>query len=65
MEELDFNTTVLNPFAVNPIYSCPLPPDGGRLPVPVTAGRRRVLLRATEPTRGRWPGPKPAPQRAR
>jgi len=50
---LDFNTAILNPSEFNPVYSCPVARDSDRLPVAVTAGRRRALRHASEPGESR------------
>ncbi|MCH8612174.1 DUF1684 domain-containing protein [Arsenicicoccus dermatophilus] len=43
--ELDFNQAFVPPCGFSDFYSCPLPPAGNRLSVPVRGGERRVIWR--------------------
>ncbi|MFJ8231174.1 DUF1684 domain-containing protein [Streptomyces sp. NPDC094448] len=42
---VDFNRALLPPCAFADHFICPFPPPGNTLPVPVTAGERRALIR--------------------
>lgn len=39
---LDLNGAMLQPHELSPVYPCPTPPSGNRLPVAVRAGERAV-----------------------
>jgi hypothetical protein len=43
---LDFNRAFVPPCGFSDQYNCPLPPRNNRFAVPVTAGEKRVVLRA-------------------